>query len=135
LVQSSSSTGKILPIIEFDNESDIKKMKMDASNLISAKLVENDILSTVVSYSGGCEKHEFTLGAVIGFTNTDVNPQVKLVLGHENNGDTCRSLIRERIDFDLSPLKEKYLQVYGVKAGSILLHISNTPITTKYNFK
>ncbi len=135
LIQVSNSTDKIPQVVVFDNESYIKKMKMDISNLIEAKLVENDILSTVVSYSGGCKKHEFTLGTAPDFTNTDLNPQVNLVLGHENNGDLCRALIRERLDFDLSPLKEKYQQVYGVKAGSMMLHLMNTTITIKYNFK
>jgi hypothetical protein len=135
LIQVSNSTDKIPQVVVFDNESYIKKMKRDISNLIEAKLIENDILSTVVSYSGGCEKHEFTLGAVPGFKNTDLSPQANLVLGHENNGDTCKKIVRERLDFDLSPLKEKYQQVYGVKAGSIMLHLMNTTITIKYNFK
>jgi len=92
-------------------------------------------LSTVVSYSGGCEKHEFTLGAIPGMINTDSSLQANLVLGHENNGDTCKKIVKERLDFDLSPLKEKYRQVNRVKAGSIMLHLMNTAIIIKYNFK
>lgn len=103
--------------------------------MIEAKFIENDILSTVVSYSGGCEKHEFSLGAALGFANTDLSPQANLVLGHESNGDTCKKIIRERLVFDLSPLKEKCQQVYGVKADSMMLHLMNTTITVKYNFK
>jgi hypothetical protein len=135
LVQVSNSKDKIPQVVVFDNELYIKKMKMDVYNLIDAKLRENDILSTVVSYSGGCEKHEFTLGAIPGVTNTDSRLHANLVLGHENNGDTCKKIVRERLDFDLSPLKEKYRQVYGVKAGSIILQLINKPINIKYNFK
>lgn len=135
LIQVSNSKDKIPQVVVFDNESNIKKLKMDVYNLIDAKLIENDILSTVVSYSGGCEKHEFTLGAIPGMTNTDSSLQANLVLGHENNGDTCKKIVRERLDFDLSPLKEKYQQVYGIKAGSIILQLMNKPINIKYNFK
>jgi hypothetical protein len=108
---------------------------MDPYNLIEVKLVEKDILSTVISYSGGCEEHEFALVGALEFTNTDVIPQVNLVLGHEDNGDTCRKLIRERIDFDLSPLKRKYQQVYRQHTGSMMLHIINTTISIKYDLK
>jgi hypothetical protein len=130
-----NSKDEIPQIVVFDNMSLIKKMKMDAYNLIDAKLIENDILSTVVSYSGGCEKHEFTLVAIANLTNTDLNHQVNLVLGHENNGDKCKKIVRERLDFDLSPLKEKYKQVYRVKSSSITLKLTNKPLNIKYNFK
>lgn len=135
LIQVSNSTDKIHRIILFKNESHLKELKMDIYNMIEAKFIENDILSTVVSYSGGCEKHEFSLGATLGFANTDLSPQANLVLGHESNGDTCKKIIRERLVFDLSPLKEKCQQVYGVKADSMMLHLMNTTITVKYNFK
>jgi hypothetical protein len=135
LIQVSNSTEKIPRIIVFENESHIQKMKMDIINLIEAKFIENDILSSVVSYSGGCEKHEFSLVAALGFTNTDLSPQANIALGHKSNGDTCKKIIRERLAFDLSPLKEKCQQVYGINADSMTLHIMNTTITIEYNFK
>lgn len=110
-------------------------MKMDLFNLIEAKLIKNDILSTIVSYFGGCEKHEFTLGAIPAMTNTEATLQANLVLGHENNGDTCKKIVKERLEFDLSPLKEKYRQAYSVKDGSIMLHLMNKEIIIKYDFK
>ena len=111
----------------------MKKMKMDAFTLIEAR-VENDTLSVVVSYSGGCEKHEFSLGAVFGLTNGEQCPIANLVLGHENNGDTCKKILRERLDYNLSPLKEKCQRVYGVIANSMILYLMNTTIKIKYNF-
>ena len=110
-------------------------MKMDLFNLIEAKLIRNDILSTLVSYFGGCEKHEFTLGAIPAMTNSDSTLRANLVLGHENNGDTCKKIVKERLEFDLSPLKEKYRQIYRVKVGSVMLHLINKEIIIKYDFK
>lgn len=135
LNQASNSTEKIPRIIVFENESHTQNMKMDISNLIEAKFIENDILSIVVSYSGGCEQHEFNLVAALGSTNTDLSPHANLVLGHESNGDTCKKIIKERLAFDLSPLKEKCKQVYGIKADSMTLRLMNTIIAIKYNFK
>ena len=133
LIQYSNSSNSILRVNVFQNESQMKKMKMDAFTLIEAQ-VENDTLSVVVSYSGGCEKHEFSLGAVFGSINGDHRPVANLVLGHENNGDTCKKILRERLDFNLSPLKKKFQKVYGVKANSMILYLMNTAIEVKYNF-
>jgi hypothetical protein len=129
----SDSMAKTPQVLLFDNESHAKKMKMDSYNLIEAKLTEKDILSAVVSYSGGCEKHEFTLAAVPSFTNTGSNPQTKLVLGHESNGDMCKKIVKETLYFDLKPIKEKYRKVKGLKASSSMLHLMNTSVIIKYN--
>jgi hypothetical protein len=131
----SNSKDRIPQVVVFDNESYLKKMKMDMFNLIEAKLIKNDILSILVSYFGGCEEHEFTLGAIPAMINTESTLQANLVLGHENNGDTCKKIVKERLDFDLSPLKEKHRQVYRVKDGSIMLHLMNKEIIIKYDFK
>jgi hypothetical protein len=113
----------------------MKKMKIDSFNLIEAKLIKNDILSTLVSYFGGCEKHEFALGAIPAMTDSNSTLQANLVLGHENNGDTCKKMVKEHLNFDLSPLKEKYRQTYKVKVGSVMLHLMNREINIKYDFK
>jgi len=131
----SNSKDNIPRVVVFDSESYMKKMKMDLFNLIEAKLIRNDILSTLVSYFGGCEKHEFTLGAIPAMTNSDSTLRANLVLGHENNGDTCKKIVKERLEFDLSPLKEKYRQIYRVKVGSAMLHLINKEIIIKYDFK
>jgi hypothetical protein len=129
----SDYIAKIPQVLLFDNESHAKKMKMDGYNLIEAKLIEKDILSAVVSYSGRCEKHEFTLAAVPNFTNTASSPQTNLVLGHESNGDMCKKIVKETLYFDLKPIREEYRKFKGPKAGSSMLHLMNTSVTIKYN--
>lgn len=134
LIQVTNSTNSIPRIIVFENESQMKKMNMGAVTLTKASIV-NNTLSIVVSYSGGCEKHEFSLGAIFVFPNTNCNPVANLALGHENNNDTCKKMIRERLEFNLSPLKEKCQRVIGAKADSMILHLMNTTITVRYSFK
>jgi len=132
VLNASNSKDKIPKVIIFDNESYLKKIKMNTYNLIEAKLIENDILSIVVSYSGGCEKHNFTLAAVPRLANTDSRLQTSLVLGHESNGDSCKKIVKESLFFDLTALKEKYREVYNVKTGLVTLNMTNTNITIEY---
>jgi hypothetical protein len=135
LPEESNCTDKIQRIVLYDNESSMKNIKMDIFNLKEANLVKENILSIIVSYSGGCNEHKFILATVPRLTNTHLNPHVNLLLGHDNNGDTCKKIVRQSLEFDLSPLKERYQKVYDLKAGSMVLHITNTTITIKYDFK
>lgn len=134
LTQNTNSTGKIPRIIMLDNESAIQKLKMDTFFLKEATLIDNDILSVTVSYSGGCKKHDFILATVPRFTTTtNLSHQANLVLAHENNGDACKKIVKEHLYFDLLPLKERYQQVYGIKASSIVLRLMNASINYQFN--
>jgi hypothetical protein len=134
LTQNTNSTGKTPRIIMLDDESAIQKLKMDTFFLKEVTLIDNDILSVIVSYSGGCKKHDFILAAAIPhFTTTDLSQQANLVLAHENNDDACKKIVKEHLYFDLLPLKERYQQVYGIKASSIVLRLMNASIN--YQFK
>ena len=133
MTQNTNSNDKTARIVLFDNESAIEKLKTDKFFLKEVTLTDNDILSVIVSYSGGCKKHDFTLATAPHFTSTDLRHQIDLVLAHEDNGDACKKIVKESLYFDLLPLKERYQQVYGIKASSIVLRIMNQSIN--YQFK
>jgi hypothetical protein len=63
-----------------------------------------DYLVINVSYSGGCEDHEFTLVSRGKFTAT-YPPEVEVTLKHDDKGDGCRAMIDEKRYFDLRPLR------------------------------
>ena len=66
--------------------------------------VQGDVLEFSVSYSGGCEEHEFELHSAAGWTYS--NPPGKhIVLIHNANGDTCEAALREDLSFDISQLR------------------------------
>src|SRR5688500_20120800 len=90
-----------------DNESAIQKLKKDTFFLKEATLIDNDILSVIVSYSGGCKKHDFILATVPHFTTTNSSHQANLVLAHENNGDACKKIVKEHLYFDLLRSEER----------------------------
>jgi hypothetical protein len=61
-----------------DNESAIQKLKMDTFFLQEVTLIDNDILSVIVSYSGSCKKHDFILATAPHFTSADLRHQPTL---------------------------------------------------------
>jgi hypothetical protein len=66
---------------------------------------ENDVLTVVFQYSGGCEEHDFNAHFSGGWLKS-LPPQAVLDFEHLNpNKDACRSIVKDSIDFDLKPLR------------------------------
>ena len=97
----------------------------DAYSLQSAS-VEGDVMTFVVSYSGGCEDHEFEL-LNNGMIMKSLPPQSNLMLKHNANGDKCRALITDTLHFDLSPLQ-------SLANGTLILHINQSKDKFTYTF-
>lgn len=82
---------------------DWNSMSSTASyNIINATIDENT-LSIIVTYSGGCKNHEFDL---IGsaFITKSLPPSRGIKLIHQANDDDCRELITETLKFDIRNL-------------------------------
>lgn len=84
--------------------------------------ISNDVINYKVSYTGGCEDHNFDLYAENEFLESDP-VQSSVFLIHENNGDICESQITETLQFDLKPLKESYQGGYQTSKGEIQLGV------------
>ena len=63
--------------------------------------VANDSLKVNVSYSGGCETHNFILVWPEIITQI-YPPEFSIILLHNANGDVCESYINRLFEFDLS---------------------------------
>lgn len=103
------------------------RMKEDQDPFnISATKIEGDILTIIVSYSGGCEDHVFDL-----YTNKkymkSMPPQLNLILEHDGNGDACRAMISQDLKFDISEIKT-------AMSPNLRLNITNyrTPLLYEY---
>jgi hypothetical protein len=75
--------------------------------------IEGDILSITVSYGGGCKDHEFTMFSS-GQYGKSYPPKLILFLKHVSNGDMCKALLTETLQFDLSSIQFK---------GSDIMHL------------
>ena len=91
-----------------------------------APAIEDDTLAVTLSYSGGCEDHEFTLVASDAFAES-YPVQLEVSLAHEANGDRCRAYLTETYGFDLTPIQTLYQEVYQAAAGTILLLLRDAP--------
>lgn len=76
-----------------------------------------DKLVVDARFGGGCRRHEFQL-SWDGDVLESHPPQVRLTLSHDANGDPCRAMLTERLQFDLSvlqgfPTTEMFLLLEG----------------------
>jgi hypothetical protein len=75
-------------------------VKSDPLTIKSASL-DGNILSVEVEYSGGCQKHWIELmGSFAVMKSLPPKRTIKLI--HGANDDTCRELITESLQFDIS---------------------------------
>ena len=94
--------------------------------VINTATIEADTLHINVSYTGGCETHEFTLVAEPRFLES-FPVQMYVSLAHNANGDTCQDSITEDYQFDLTPIKTVYQKGYQTDTGMIVLHLRDAP--------
>lgn len=107
----------------------IKKAEMAKKGApLSIKYAEQngDYAVFSVSYSGGCEEHVFNLVSTGAFATT-YPPEVEVLLAHNNNGDMCRSVVDEKLFFDLTPLRYD-------GTNQVRLIVKNTNKTLDYNY-
>ena len=100
-------------------ESDAYELETDGDH---APVIENDTLGLTVSYTGGCETHDFTLVTDGSFMESDP-VQLIITLTHDDNEDPCEAYPTDRYVFDLTPIKTRYQEGYRTDEGSIILHL------------
>lgn len=125
-------------VAETDSNSDVtikqKKAKigafMESDHLdIESVILKDNSLFIAVSYSGGCEEHDFEL---IGnpLIMKSLPPKRTIQLYHNANGDSCRSLLNEILEIDITDL------AYDQTAGSeIILILEGWEEEINYIFK
>ena len=97
----------------------------DAYALNSATITD-DTLNISVSYSGGCEDHQFTLVASDIFLES-FPVQLSASIVHNANDDACEAYPTESYRFDLTPIKTMYQEAYRQEAGTIILRLKDAP--------
>ena len=93
---------------------------------LNAATITGDTLTLNVSYSGGCERHDFTLVAAQEFMESDP-VQLRVTLAHDANNDACEAYPTEDYHFDLGAIKTLYQEAYRQKAGTIVLRLVGAP--------
>lgn len=87
-----------------------------------------DTLHVVVRYSGGCEEHEFN-AYFSGAWLKSLPPQAMVEIEHLNpKNDPCRSLVKDTLLFNLTPLRYEGSDELWVKLAS------NPGMMAKYHY-
>lgn len=103
------------------SEDELAKLKKESHPffITNAFILENDLIVSV-EHSGGCKEHNFRLvwdGSVI----KTMPPKYNLTIIHDNNGDHCKAIIRDELQFDLTQ--------HINETATILLDGYQTPLT------
>ncbi len=119
-----SAPKKIGEVVIADAGTDtVGKWGGDAYELSSATITD-DALTITVSYSGGCEAHQFTLVASDAFLKS-FPVQLNMSLAHNANGDMCEAWITEDYHFELGAIKTLYQEAYHQESGTIVLRFED----------
>jgi hypothetical protein len=84
---------------------------------VDSLFINENILSVLVSYSGGCKDHSFQLFSD-GMYAKSIPPQLSLSLKHIANDDQCKKIIKQELKFDVSDLKYKGNNTVILKIGN-----------------
>jgi len=121
-VKSTTNTGSEIVNPESIIAESFSTYKDGAATTINSVTIEKNSMILKVSYSGGCEKHEFKL---IGskLIQKSLPPKRGIMLYHTNNGDSCRSIVDEELRFNITNL------AYDNKEIVLILEGWASPIT------
>lgn len=96
---------------------------------ISNIVIEDNIMKIDISYSGGCQVHDYDLVGNYAVMKS-MPPKRSVQLVHRAKGDNCRTVIKETLKFDISEL------AMDQKAGSeIILMVDGFKEEISYKFK
>jgi hypothetical protein len=105
-------------LVNSSSDFSTKEMDSDSISILDAKIIDNK-LHLNISYSGGCNKHDFK---IIGdsLISKSLPPIRSVKLIHYANNDKCRELIFDNLIIDIRELAYKkqsgseiYLRING----------------------
>ncbi len=100
---------------------------------IHSVILENNTLKINITYTGGCEEHDFMLIGTKNFMESDP-VQVNILLSHNANNDPCDALINEELNYNLTPLKNAWQQAYQKDSGIIIIWLEGFAESIYYEF-
>lgn len=107
-------------------QSGFSEPKDNSSTEINSLAIDGNILTIDVSYSGGCQEHDFKL-YFDGNYMKSLPPKANFILVHNNQNDACREFITEKLQFDIS--KSKY---EGQNEIVVMVNNSSSKASYKY---
>lgn len=121
----STKEKAVTGVLKIDTSFDRTTLKTNIQILQSS--ISGDTLWMDVEYSGGCATHSFELKSK-GLWMKSLPPKLNLYLVHNDAGDACREVIREKLSFLINPAQ------YGGQQKVRLILNENTNHLLEYNY-
>jgi hypothetical protein len=90
---------------------------------VTAHRLSGDVLQVDLSYSGGCQTHEFE-GLIGTSVLESAPPQMVGRITHDDRDDPCDSIVSGTIALDLTPLRDFYRSLYGAGVATVELQLA-----------
>ena len=122
---SNTKEKAVTGVLNIDTSFDRTMLKPNI-NILQSR-ISGDTLWMEVEYSGGCATHSFELKSK-GLWMKSLPPKLNLYLVHNDAGDACREVIREKLPFLINPAQ------YGGQQKVRLILNENTNHLLEYNY-
>lgn len=85
--------------------------------------IAGDTLLVSVSHGGGCVAHGY--GTCWDGLFAESNPvQATLQMSHDANEDPCDAIVMQELSFDLTPMRDAWIDAYQQPSGTIIVHVA-----------
>ena len=95
----------------------------DPITILDASLA-GDTLTLSVEHGGGCVAHGYNSCWDGSFAESDP-VQTWLSLSHEDNDDPCEAIVTRELVFDLTPMRDAWIDAYMQPSGTITVHVGD----------
>lgn len=127
---SCNNTKEVLEIEPIDvKKAQLGDLSQESDPItINSAVLEGNMLTLEVEYSGGCVDHSCDLVGSEGVMKSlPAKRAIKLI--HHGNGDTCREMVSETLKFDI-----KALALKETTGSEIILLLDGTKESISYIF-
>ncbi len=126
---ADKNSDKKIEIINVVRETNFAKPEVNPDFTIQKMSIEKDIATLLVTYSGGCKPHNFS-AHFNGTYLKSMPPRATVFLNHQNNGDNCRSIVKDTLYINLTEVR-----YYKDKEGTVVVGFNGTSSTLEYKYK
>jgi hypothetical protein len=85
--------------------------------------IDGDVLTISLTYSGGCNDHDYQLYMSPAAFMESYPVQANLYLWHNGYDDACDAIIGEDVRFDITPIAMLYGSHYPGSGGIVILNV------------
>jgi hypothetical protein len=96
---------------------------VDPLSVVDASIMGDELLLSV-SHGGGCLDHFYGTCWNGSFAESDP-VQASLQVNHEDNDDPCDAIVMQDLSFDLTPMRDAWIDAYGQPTGTIIVHVAD----------